>query len=312
MNASQDIINYKQINDQTFSIQYNGQEISQLHINNFETANRPYLFPVKTPSGIGVTRHYPMEKVEGETNDHIHHTGVWTAWGDVNGVDNWAAGPKKGRQIVKAVKPTIISNGLQFVLDIDWVTPDGKPQLAETRTIVVYNPSAMPSSAEGTAAFVFDFIVEFHTKYGSVKFGDTKEGGLLSVRVATPLDVPRGGMILNAKVAKSIDKSGENLVWGKRAKWCDYSGQLEGKPVGVAIIDHPLNPVSPTYWHVRNYGLMTANPFGKSHFEKSFFKKGTKKMKANATSVWKYRMVVHDGSVEQINLENFCSDFNPQ
>jgi hypothetical protein len=40
------------------------------------------------------------------------------------------------------------------------------------------------------------------------------------------------------------------------------SGRLEGRPVTVAILDHPKNPGHPTYWHARGYGLFAANPLG--------------------------------------------------
>ena len=38
---------------------------------------------------------------------------------------------------------------------------------------------------------------------------------------------------------------------------------------GRTLMDAPTHyrwAFFPTYWHVRNYGLMTANPFGISHF----------------------------------------------
>jgi hypothetical protein len=34
------------------------------------------------------------------------------------------------------------------------------------------------------------------------------------------------------------------------------------------MFDHPQNPRHPTWWHVRDYGLFAANPFGKHDFEK--------------------------------------------
>ena len=35
------------------------------------------------------------------------------------------------------------------------------------------------------------------------------------------------------------------------------------------MMDHPLNLNHPTWWHVRDYGLFAANPFGRADFEVS-------------------------------------------
>ena len=43
---------------------------------------------------------------------------------------------------------------------------------------------------------------------------------------------------------------------------------MKDKTVGVAIFDHPSVYDTPTWWHVRDYGLFAANPFGKRYFEK--------------------------------------------
>src|SRR5260370_8091575 len=55
--------------------------------------NKPYIYPLRTASGILVTRHYPMEEVAGETHDHPHHRGMFFAHGDINGVNFWATEP---------------------------------------------------------------------------------------------------------------------------------------------------------------------------------------------------------------------------
>lgn len=37
---------------------------------NWKTAN-PFLHPLKTTTGLAVTRGFPVEKIEGESSDHI-------------------------------------------------------------------------------------------------------------------------------------------------------------------------------------------------------------------------------------------------
>ena len=127
-----------------------------------------------------------MEEIEGETHDHPHHTGVYSAWGNITGGSIIGqSSANKGKQIVRSINYETTDAGMIFTLEIDWTTADEKPQLAETRTIQIYDPTTFTLPPESSPAFVYDFTVAFHAKYGPVKFGDTKEGGLLSVRVAT-------------------------------------------------------------------------------------------------------------------------------
>ncbi|MDA7615799.1 PmoA family protein, partial [Akkermansiaceae bacterium] len=50
----------------------------------------PYLYPLVGPTGVGLTRNFPMKKnVEGEQPDHPHHRSFWFTHGDVNGHDFW-------------------------------------------------------------------------------------------------------------------------------------------------------------------------------------------------------------------------------
>jgi hypothetical protein len=65
-------------------------------------------------------------------------------------------------------------------------------------------------------------------------------------------------------MVNSNGKSGEKECWGYLADWCDYSGEIDGKIAGVAVFDDPGN-ASRACWHARGYGLMAANPFGRSH-----------------------------------------------
>ena len=52
---------------------------------------RPFLYPVFGPNGKGITRNWPMvEGVPGEVMDHKHHKGIYVAYGNVNGTDNWS------------------------------------------------------------------------------------------------------------------------------------------------------------------------------------------------------------------------------
>ena len=88
----------------------------------------------------------------------------------------------------------------------------------------------------------------------------------------------------------------EGQTWGKRSAWCDYYGPVAGNIVGVAIFDHPQNPRHPTWWHVRDYGLFAANPFGQHDFEKLADKSaGNLVVPAGQSATFRYRLYLHKG-----------------
>lgn len=250
---------------------------------------RPFLHPLMGPSGQ-VTRRYPMETVEGETHDHIHHKGCYVAWGDVNGTDNWSETEGHGRVLHQELLAAESGPVFGRILGLNhWVTNDGKKLMEERREYRFYN---QPVSARA-----FDLKVAFTATEGPVRFGDTKEGGICSVRVATSMDAKENGTITN-----SFGGSDEAETWGKRAHWCDYIGPVNGEIVGVTIMDNPQNFRHPTYWHVRNYGLMTANPFGLSHFHRGQDCDGSHEIEQDADFVFRYRVFVHAGDTHSAGV----------
>ena len=262
---------------------------------------RPYLFPVLAPSGAKVTRSFPMiEGVPSETSDHRHHRSMWIAHGDVNGVDNWSEEKGHGSTVHREFLAQISGPVYAKIATLnDWVGPDGKKILEQKSEFTFYNV------ADG--GNIMDVVVTFEATEGDVVFGDTKEGGIISVRMASSIDVPRGGRIVN-----SYGGINEQETWGKKAHWCDYYGPTEGRVAGIAIFDHPDNLRHPTNWHVRNYGLMTANCFGLSYFYRDKDIRGDYTLKAGGTLVFKYRVYVHDGSTQEASVAEKYHDFiNP-
>jgi hypothetical protein len=92
--------------------------------------------------------------------------------------------------------------------------------------------------------------------------------------------------------------------WGKRAKWVAYWGVIDGKTCGVAVFDHPTNLRHPTWWHARDYGLVAANPFGITDFEKGKHKRGAGDytLKQGETLDLRYRFVFFAGTAEQAKI----------
>src|SRR5438067_801345 len=104
-------------------------------------------------------------------------------------------------------------------------------------------------------AYLCVFAIDLEASGGPVTFGDTKEGSL-GVRVSDQLLV-KDKKVQNEKsvIRNAEGQTGEAGCWGRPSLWCDYSGEVDGKAVGVALFADPANP-QPTCWHVRDYGLM--------------------------------------------------------
>ena len=250
---------------------------------------KPFLWPLNVKDDVGVTRDWPMGEKAAST-DHPHQKSAWTAYGNLNGVDFWTEGGNAGYQTVDNVE---YGSGDAFgwiKADMTLQDKDRNPIISEHREYRFY---AAPEGAR-----LFDLATTFEADHGAVKWGDTKEGGLMSVRMADAL-LERGG---TGKVTTSEGAVGAGSAWGKPAAWCDYSGTLDGAgAVGVTIMDHPENLRHPTSWHVRDYGLMGANSFGYNDFTRGE-KRGDWELADGAKQTFRYRVYVHSGDVESANV----------
>ena len=290
------------------SVDINGKPFTEFFVSGPEVT-KPYLHPLRAASGTIVTRAYPMSKVEGESTDHPHHRGLWFSHDDVNGIAFWLnevteAGDKKGKIVFKkaAVKSGGDSGSIRA--NFDWNDPQGKTVLTETRTMVFY--------ADPTLRTI-DVDIDLHALGEAVKFGDTKEG-TFAIRLAAGLEEPaknslpspkRTGLMVNSEGAK-----GEKDVWGKRANWVDYYGELNGEKVGIAIFDHPENPKHPTYWHSRSYGLFAANPFGERDFYNDKSRDGSITIEPGKNLRFRYRVIIHPGDTGSANIAGLWEKYS--
>ena len=280
-------------------VDINGEPFTVFYISG-KDLNRPYLHPLRSASGKIVNRSFPAGQLPGESTDHPHHAGLFYGHGDVNGYNFWAiqnvptppskADATMGRIVldrVVSVKSGVESGSVDAVFD--WLTPDGKPMLTETR-----NMTFLAHPTLRIIDFDFDFAA-----IDRVVFRDTKEG-TFAMRMATALEepsgrdkpgaLPRTGRLVNAQGGE-----GEAHVWGKRSEWVDYSGELDGERVGVVMMDHPGNPRHPTYWHSRGYGLHSINPFGVSDFLNDKTQDGSLTIERGQHVRFRYRVIIHPG-----------------
>ncbi|HTG45247.1 MAG TPA: PmoA family protein, partial [Verrucomicrobiae bacterium] len=255
----------------------------------FEGYSRPFLFPIIGPNGAKMTRNWPLAAGENEEHDHPHHKSFWWGHGDMNGIDFWAEGKNSGKVVQKALTKVASGTVGTIASKNDYVDQEGKVICTDERTLRIY------STGEGQ---IFDFDVTVHASHGDLKFGDTKEG-TMALRLAET-------MRLKGKVGQGHIVNSEGVrdqeTWGKRAKWVDYYGPVEGKTVGIAMFDHPSNPRHPTWWHVRDYGLFAANPFGLHDFDKKEEGAGNLTVPAGKKITFKYRFYIHSGDEKQAKV----------
>lgn len=212
---------------------------------------RPYFAHMHTPDGIQVTRAHPPVAGKDAVDHDTMHPGIWLAFGDVSGNDFW-----RNKAVVRherfTVAPSVKAGQLTFVTESSLLaTNQTKLATLGSRFVV----------SRGDEGFLLTWEASFTPTTDAFYFGDQEEMGF-GVRVATELTEKRGGVITSSSGATSAKGT-----WGKTANWCDYSGVLGERRVGIAVLADPQN-FRASWFHNRDYGLMVANPFGEKAFTK--------------------------------------------
>jgi hypothetical protein len=266
---------------------------------------KPFFYPLLLPNGQAVTRRVPPDPEAGDVVDHPHHKGFWVGHGDVSGVDLWADDPRRlGRQLVRAVRTASGPVAARVELDLDWVGPEGTVAVSERRVYRFWET--------GPSGRVVDLASTYRAPADrAAVFGDTKEGALCCIRLAAGMEGNRGGLITQSTGART-----EAEAWGRPAAWCDYSGAPFGPDgrsrqatVGVALFDHPDNPLYPTRWHVRDYGLFTVNPFALHDYLPGRGLDGAFAIPAGQEATFRFRLFAHVGDAQAADVAGRFADW---
>ncbi|MCP4260049.1 MAG: hypothetical protein GY774_21415 [Planctomycetes bacterium] len=268
---------------------------------------KPMLVPLRTPSGIEVTRRIPLVEMKGGSHDHQHHVGIFFAVDKVNGTNFWnntAPLPQ-----IKHIKTTAVTGGTgkgKLSTVMHWIDQNGNILLEENRSMVFL-------AGESKNGYDIDFSIDLTARQTEVVFEDIEEG-VFAIRVAdclresNPKAILKHGQPLPEEsisgtgryFSSNGDETAKN-VWGKRARWVTLQGIRKGKVVGVAILNHPASINYPTYWHVRSYGLFSANPLGQGDFQRqSKYKKNPVQplrltLKEGQKAHFRFLVVVYEG-----------------
>jgi hypothetical protein len=285
------------------AIEIDGTPFSDFYIAG-PAVTKPYLHPLRAPSGAYITRMWPMEDVaeeQGTRKDHQHQRGLWFAHEKVNGLDFWNneasyTTPNRGKIVLQ--KMGKVESGKShgsIAATFGWTDLQGDLLLTESRVMTFY---AQP----GVRMFDLDITL---TAAKAVTFGDSKDGAL-GIRLRPVLQEQGGsGHLLNAD-----GLAGEKQLWGKPSNWCDYSGEIKGEKLGVAVLDHPENPRHPVRWHARGYGLFAANPFGVSVFTGDKSQKADMTIEPGQKLRFRYRIVIHPGDAKSADIAGLWTKYS--
>ncbi len=207
---------------------------------------RPHFANLHAPGGHRVSRnHPPVPSLDAVDHDTMH-PGLWMAFGDINGVDFWR---NRGRIVHREFtrRPEVRDGRLTFATDNQLVDPKG---------VVVGELRHDITCLVQPGATVLLWQATFRSDVGDLVFGDQEEMGF-AARVATPLTEKNGGLLTNSE-----GRTSAAATWGRAAAWCDYSGTVDGRRLGIQLVADPSN-FRPSWWHNRDYGVFVANPFGR-------------------------------------------------
>ena len=271
-------------------VRLDGQGRTSLHYG--DEWDKPFLHPLSTPSGVTVTRGFPLAPLPGESQDHAWHRGVIWGHGLINGHDFWR---EQGRDKTARLRPAAPPSGriegeTAIVEAVTEMLPPSGPPIGTCRQIY-----RLEQTADG---LLIDAAITVQAdRDQSLTFGDTEDGGF-GFRFDDVFRQDRGAKLLN-----SDGLIGSENIWGKRARWVQYSTSISSKPASVTIFDHPSNFRHPTYWHARDYGLCAANPFGLHDFLGDPAQDGSHTVDADGEMLFRYRVLIADGVTPEPDIE---------
>ncbi len=168
---------------------------------------RPYFVPVRTTSGLQISRNHPPQSGQDKT-DHLGlHTGIWLSFGDINGNDYWRL--KARTEHVRFVSPPTVISGIGSWSVLNrYLSTDGKSTVCEETAR--YAVELVPQG------YLLRMTSEFRADKNEVVFGDQEEMGL-GIRVNSLIAVEKGlgGRLLDSEGRRD----GELRVMEDAARW---------------------------------------------------------------------------------------------
>jgi len=243
---------------------------------------KPYIDELRTPTGRNILRDAPW--------DHLHHHGLmfalqvghchfWPEWDDYC-----------GRQITTSIHAEADS----LETKLDWKDPQ-RTLATEVRKINVGKGDNFTFlDWQSTLTAVADTMLGADNPGVGYYYG-------LGMRFDETMD--KEGRFFNdtGKHDGQITNNDERL---KHCRWMAYTAKLEGKPVTVAVFDHPSNPVPMLAFTMGETGTSFAYLSATMNLHRK-----PVELKAGQSFSTKYRVALWEGEVSPETVEKAYADF---
>lgn len=257
---------------------------------------RPFFYPLVGPSGAPLTRMgHP-----GAPN-HDHHRSIWFAHDKVLGINFWGEGHAS---FIRQKEWLCYEDGEEqaaMAVKLAWHDGHDPAELLEQELIAIVRPA-------GPQETLLEIQTTFRPRSEMLEFGQSNFG-FFAVRVAKGISAHFGG----GELTNSEGQRGEPAIFGKPARWMDYSGPVpmvsqdglseqprEATVEGITYFDHPENPGFPSHWHVREDGWMCASVCMQ-----------TPRLTTRAEPLkLRYMLHAHAGDVDSVRAEQLESEFH--
>jgi Methane oxygenase PmoA len=248
-----------------------------------------YLHPVYTPEGRAITDDYPV--------DHPHHHGIWWAWTkteyDGRQPDFWNMGDSTGRVDFESLDATWsgrVHGGLTATTRFTDVTGGRSEVVLKDRwdvRVYAVDPDA--------TVLVFDVVSTQHLAGAKpLVLPEYRYGGL----------GVRGHIQWNGKGDTTVFLTSEGKTRedgnGTKARWTHMGGSIDGRPAGIAILDHPSN-----FRHPQPTRLNPDNPF----FNYSPSVAGEWRIEPGTPYVSRYRFITYEGQPDRALIDRLWNDY---
>jgi hypothetical protein len=241
--------------------------VTDLWTYNADHRKRPNVHPLRTPSGITLTRDAP--------EDHPWHHGLWFTIKFVNEENFWEEYDAYG--VLRHVGPTTVH----------WIRPDRE-------TVVIVDERTLTHVALGDDAYAIDWDITLTPQVDVVldRTEFTTWGGYGGLALRGRGDWTDTRLLLS-------DGSEHERLLGQPGDWMDLSGSIEGTEAGVLLLHHPGNPRHPVPWYASTRAATYGDEGWSNFANAAFLWDEPLAWPAQEPLGLRYRVVVHDGVWDQ-------------